>query len=79
MTLKEGCPGCNRKWGEGEGQCSRCKRCLACCDKTSVPYSCGHRHARLEALRPGHHQRSQAAYERWANNPNVLSKNRRIY
>jgi len=30
-ALRVGCTACQRRWGEGEGQCSRCRRCLYCC------------------------------------------------
>jgi len=77
MTLKEGCPGCGRKWGEGEGQCSRCKRCLECCGHENVEHSCA---AKWVKKNPDQRARSTAAYERWANNVNVLGGqgNRRI-
>jgi hypothetical protein len=75
IALKDGCPGCGHPWGTKEGQCSRCKRCLSCCDKERVPYSCGWKFARKSLAQQ---VMSAAAYERWINNPRMLSKNRRI-
>jgi hypothetical protein len=52
MKLRDGCPGCRRFWGrDSEGQCSRCHRCLACCGKLSVPFSCGSGYINKEAKR----------------------------
>jgi hypothetical protein len=75
LSLRTGCTGCRRLWGEGEGQCSRCRRCLACCGADDVPYTCAWRWARKDA---GQRARSEAAYERWQANPAVLGRNRRI-
>lgn len=77
MKLTDGCPGCNRLWGQGEGQCSKCKRCLWCCGRESVPFSCEARHARQERLKPGHYERSQRAYEAYHRNEQILPKNER--
>ncbi len=75
MKLKDGCPGCNRKWGEGEGQCSRCRRCLECCGKEKAAFSCA---ANWERKSDAQKARSRKAYERWQENPNILGHNRRI-
>jgi hypothetical protein len=80
VRLADGCPGCGQLWRDpgAEGQCSRCRRCLSCCGKAAVLYSCDARHLAREAASPGYLARSAAAYERWANNPSVLGSNRRI-
>lgn len=78
MILAEGCPGCNRRWGTKEGQCSRCKRCLSCCDDKEVQYSCAYQFTEKTARDPRHASRSNKAYERWASNHRILGHNRRI-
>lgn len=71
------CAGCRQNFKDphAEGQCSRCKRCLNCCGRESVAKSCA---AKYAALNPGQRHRSDRAFERWQNNPNVLGHNRRI-
>lgn len=77
MKLKDGCPGCNRRWDapRAEGQCSRCKRCLECCGHANIPYTCAWKWDRMS---PHSQYLSRKSYDRWINNPNILSKNRRI-
>jgi predicted aldo/keto reductase-like oxidoreductase len=77
MYLKEGCTSCGRLWKEpdAEGQCSRCRRCLACCGKENVRYTCAWRYSRMT---PQQLHKSKVAYERWENHVNVLGHNRRI-
>lgn len=79
--LKDGCPGCGKLWNApgSEGQCSRCNRCLECCGDGRVQHSCADKHYWKVASNPGYAARSAAAYDRWENNPNILSHNRRIY
>lgn len=80
--LKDGCPGCDQLWRAqyAEGQCTRCKRCLSCCGKEKVRFSCAAKDAHLAAIDPSNTllHRSAAAYNRWLNHPNVLGHNRRI-
>ena len=82
MKLKNGCTGCNLPWHgpeNREGQCNRCKRCLACCGLVRVRYSCAWRFDQRTAANPGYPKRSKDAYDRWCRNWNILSKNRRIF
>ncbi len=74
MTLADGC---DRRWRDpdAEGQCLRCRRCLACCARTSVHYSCA---ARDSERTPERRAASARAYERWTANPTMLGPNRRI-
>ena len=78
MKIIDGCTGCNRKWGEGEGQCSRCKRCLSCCGHESVEGSCAAKFQSKCNADPTFAIRSRAAYDRWVSNVNILGHNRRI-
>lgn len=80
IKLADGCPGCGTRWDEpgAEGQCSRCKRCLECCGREAVPYSCGFKFARRTARDRGYPARSKAAYDRWEGNVKILGHNRRI-
>lgn len=80
VKLKDGCPGCSRLWRDpgAEGQCSRCKRCLYCCGREFVAYSCARKSASRSATDPASDGRSARAYERWAANPAILGHNRRI-
>jgi hypothetical protein len=75
LSLRVGCTGCQRRWGEGEGQCSRCRRCLHCCGVEAIRYTCAWRAAQKT---PDQQLRSAKAYERWATDVRVLSHNRRI-
>lgn len=75
LSLRVGCTGCQRRWGEGEGQCSRCRRCLYCCGVEAIRYTCAWRAARKT---PDQQRRSAEAYERWAVDVRILSRNRRI-
>jgi hypothetical protein len=36
LSLRVGCMGCQCRWGEGEGQCLRCRRCLYCCGVEAI-------------------------------------------
>jgi hypothetical protein len=83
MTLKEGCPGCQNRWdGYQEGQCSRCRRCLVCCGRAKVPFSCTSRlrtkKARMGQNWQAHQTRSEAAYNRFITNTNILHRTRKI-
>lgn len=86
VALKDGCTGCGQLWdgtpapGRSiwEGQCSRCKRCLECCGRKGIEYSCAWKFERRAAQDPGYASRSARGYENWQNNVNVLGHNRRI-
>lgn len=80
MKLKDGCPGCERRWNApaAEGQCSRCKRCLACCSNETVALSCVARERTKRANPKFSVTRSRRAYEQYHANPGVLSRNRRM-
>lgn len=69
------CQGCKRVWGAAgsEGQCSRCHRCLDCCSRPEVERSCV---AKELSLSPLARERSNAARERYHDNPNVLTGHR---
>lgn len=56
MKLRDGCAGCRRFWEVDcrEGQCNRCHRCLTCCGKVSVPFSCESNRAYEARKRIGH-------------------------
>jgi hypothetical protein len=77
MKLNDGCPGCNREWGapKAEGQCSRCKRCIDCCNDASIVNTCANRFARKDHAAQ---IRSTKAYNRFVENPNMLKNTRRI-
>jgi hypothetical protein len=69
MKLKDGCPGCNRRWDapRAEGQCSTCKRCLVCHEDADIPYTCAYKRRMRAARDPGYKHRSAIAYDRWMN------------
>jgi hypothetical protein len=75
LSLRSGCTGCQRLWGEGEGQCSRCQRCLFCCGVEAIRHTCAWRAARKT---PDQQLRSAKAYERWAADVRILGSTRRI-
>jgi hypothetical protein len=73
LSLRVGCTSCQRRWGEGDGQCSRCRRCLFCCGVEAIRYTCAWRFARKT---PDQQLRSAKAYERWAADVRILGRNR---
>lgn len=70
--MKGCCKWCQRAWraAGSEGQCSRCRRCLECCGHATVVGSCAQKDA---AKTLGQRQRSEAAYNRYHDNPTVLA------
>lgn len=77
MTLETGCTACQREWDapKAEGQCSRCRRCLECCGRPKVRFSCT---AKSLGKTTEQRARSDAAYQRYVANDAILPARRRL-
>ncbi len=80
ITIAKGCKGCGDKWiQEINNKCKKCHRCLNCCTRIDVEYSCAwqlrNNHGSSDNSRATSHLRmSNAAKERFKTSP--LNKNR---